>query len=101
MAEYVDRDIAIAKMTDSFVDLPDGIGHYLQGRCKGVLLFEPAADVVEVKHGKWYRHDKKIHGDTCYHCSECERMPLTDCGTVWELTPYCPFCGAKMEGENE
>ena len=22
----------------------------------------PAADVVEVKHGKWYRHDKKIHG---------------------------------------
>ena len=59
MAEYVDRDIAIAKMTDLFVEFPDEIGHYLQGRCIGVLLFEPAADVVEVKHGKWYRHDKK------------------------------------------
>lgn len=60
-----------------------------------------AADVVEVKHGYWYRHDKKIHGDTCYHCSECEKMALTDCGMVWELTPYCPFCGAKMDAKED
>lgn len=57
-------------------------------------------DVVPIKKGKWYRHDKKIHGDTCYHCSECERIALTDCGMVWELTPYCPFCGAKMDGKS-
>ena len=101
MADYINRDVAIQKMTDLFAEFPDEIGHYLQGRCIGVLLFLPAADVVEIKHGKRYRHDKKIHGDTCYHCSVCERMPLTDCGMVWELTPYCPFCGAKMDGDSD
>ena len=58
----------------------------------------PAADVVEVRHGKWYKHDKKKHGDTCYHCSVCENYALSDC-MVWELTDYCPYCGAKMDGE--
>lgn len=100
MAEYIDKDIAVEKMVGLLAEFPDEIGSYLQGRCVGALLFAPAADVVELKHGKWYRHDKKIHGDTCYHCSVCEKMALTDCGMVWELTPYCPFCGAKMDGGN-
>ena len=58
----------------------------------------PTADVVEVRHGKWYQHNKKKHGDTCYHCSVCENYALSDC-MVWELTDYCPHCGAKMDGE--
>lgn len=61
-------------------------------------LFKSTADVVEVKHGKWYRHNKKEHGDTCYYCSVCERMALSDC-MVWELTKFCPHCGADMRGE--
>ena len=56
----------------------------------------PTADVVEVRHGKWYKHDKKKHGDTCYHCSVCENYALSDC-MIWELTDYCPHCGAKMD----
>ena len=59
---------------------------------------EPAADVVEVKHGKWFRHNKKKHGDTCYYCSVCEKMAIAD-GYCWELTDYCPHCGAKMDEE--
>ena len=47
--------------------------------------------------GHWYRHDKKKHGDTCYYCSVCEKMALSD-GYCWELTDYCPNCGAKMKG---
>ena len=58
----------------------------------------PTADVAEVKHGYWYKHNKKIHGDTCYHCSVCEEMALSDC-MIWELTDFCPHCGAKMDGE--
>lgn len=62
--------------------------------------FVPTADVAEVRHGEWYRHDKKKHGDTCYYCSVCEKMALADC-MVWELTDYCPNCGAKMDGKGE
>ena len=59
--------------------------------------FKNKADFVEVKHGKWYRHTQKEHGDTCFYCSVCEEMALSDC-MVWELTDYCPHCGAKMDG---
>ena len=48
------------------------------------------------KKGVWYRHDKKKHGDTCFYCSACEKMAMTD-GYVWELTDFCPYCGAEME----
>ena len=48
--------------------------------------------------GHWYKHDKKKHGDTCYYCSACEHMALSDC-MCWELTDYCPYCGAKMKGD--
>ena len=58
---------------------------------------QPTADVEEAKHGKWYRHTQKEHGDTCFYCSVCEEMALSDC-MVWELTDYCPYCGAKMDG---
>lgn len=60
----------------------------------------PAADAKEVKRGKWYRHNKKEHGDTCYYCSACEKMALSDC-LEWELTEFCPRCGAKMDGGND
>lgn len=59
------------------------------------VAFKNKADFVEVKHGKWYRHNKKEHGDTCYYCSVCEKMALSDC-MEWELTKYCPNCGADM-----
>lgn len=61
---------------------------------------ECAADVVAVRHGEWYRHDKKKHGDTCYYCSVCEKMALADC-MIWELSDYCPHCGAKMDGKRK
>ena len=51
--------------------------------------FSPA-DVVEVKHGKW----KKIQ----YYakCSEC--MHEVNWGSKDFLSPYCPNCGARMDG---
>lgn len=44
----------------------------------------------EVRHGRWYDH---AHTDTGV-CSEC--------GCVFtDETPYCPNCGAKMDGGEE
>lgn len=92
MAKYIDAEQLKRDLIDNRNFFPAIVAMAIEDA--------PAADVVEVKHGKWYRHDKKTHGDTCYHCSVCEKMPLTDCGMVWELTPYCPNCGAKMDGEH-
>ena len=62
------------------------------------IFFKPKSRFVEAKQGVWYGHNKKKHGDTCFYCSVCEKMAMTD-GYVWELTNYCPYCGAKMDGE--
>ena len=50
-----------------------------------------AADVVEVKHGRWIPFKSKHAGDIQY-CSVC------DVGCTWQ-PDYCPNCGAKMDGE--
>lgn len=51
----------------------------------------PSADVVEVKHGEWI--DLNI---TEWQCSECNYRVER-----WNNTPYCPECGAKMDGKND
>ena len=47
-----------------------------------------AANVTEVKHGKW----NKTTSD--YECSNCE-YPMD------YITPFCPNCGARMDYETE
>jgi len=49
----------------------------------------PAADVVEVRHGRWLPVDDKMDA---FDCSECDAM-------VSKRMNYCPNCGAKMKGE--
>ena len=49
----------------------------------------PAADVAEVKHGKWDRNPIAIV------CSECGKA----FGLVEMFAHYCPSCGAKMDLE--
>lgn len=50
----------------------------------------PAADVVEVRHGRW------IEEDGIQICSECGEEH------EWEdyRAPYCDTCGAKMNKED-
>ena len=57
----------------------------------------PTADVVEVRHGEWV--DCK--------CSACGEVSPTIRFNEWEMdyqivkSPYCPNCGAKMDGKGE
>ena len=59
-----------------------------------------SADVVEVRHGRWIEHTVKpdwLEDDVevFYNCSECG-------SSHWSIfPPYCPNCGAKMDGERK
>lgn len=48
---------------------------------------QPAADVVEVRHGTW------IEDQEFFKCSECGYL------TDYRLSKFCPDCGAKMDGK--
>ena len=52
---------------------------------------QPAADVQEVRHGKW-----EINCDGYYpYCSNCKEEPKNGA-----MSDYCPNCGCKMDGES-
>ena len=53
----------------------------------------PAADVKPIVHGEW------IHKNGEMYCSVCGSEALMD--EVYYKSPYCPDCGAKMDGGNE
>lgn len=58
------------------------------------LLSLPAADAVEVKHGRWIYNN--MGG---WKCSECNNQaPFWCMASTQNLSDYCPTCGAKMDG---
>lgn len=114
MAKYIDAEGLIEKLKEcenqclkAFAELGDNKdtaeGYIINARRDGFYMSRlfaenaPAADVQEVKHGKW-----EWCGD--HHvCSECGEFALSDEYTGEEvLSDYCPNCGAKMDGgEND
>ena len=90
MAEYIERKTYRKRLAD------------LEGWCQDVRkpglkqaleMFDeiPAADVAPVVHGGWGCVNK-IDPISGYRCSKCRRR------VGFDLTPYCPNCGAKMDG---
>ena len=57
----------------------------------------PAADVVDVRHGKW-DYDISDVGWAAYSCSVCRNI-ITVEDYDEDLYFYCPYCGAKMDGK--
>ena len=57
----------------------------------------PAADVAEVKHGKWIEEEDG-YDHVFYSCSVCGAGICTIDETPIEYGwKYCPECGSKME----
>ena len=56
----------------------------------------PAADAVEVVHGRWVNNT-----DDYPECNRCGYMPMYD-PAIDDIaySNYCPNCGADMRGES-
>lgn len=61
---------------------------------KGALTADVKADVKEEKHALWYKPSALSQ----YRCGNCGESPHMLFGI---LPDYCPWCGAKMDGEEE
>lgn len=58
----------------------------------------PAADVAPVVHGRWVvRFDGPYKRRRCY-CSHCGKHSGVGGIAQNQEKPYCPNCGAKMDG---
>ena len=57
--------------------------------------FKPAADVVEVRHGRWiWTESGEEDYEQYWVCSCCGEKEYIEYN-------YCPNCGAKMDGKGE
>jgi hypothetical protein len=106
MIRYIDADKLIHHLEDEIKGCEPPFGGRANGKSiaygtmlglKSAISFAntlPTADVVEVRHGHW----KYLWLDAV--CSECgyinEAEIVTRCRSD---PPYCPKCGAKMDGE--
>ena len=102
MAEYIDREAAIAKCREiaacewnhraSPVSWADAYEQFAED-----IEEIPAADVAPVVHGRWIEKSapaRKIYFE-CSHCGAQENKHTAIKGY------YCWRCGAKMDGGGE
>ena len=98
MPEYIEREEALRQMRDSKDDKPKyGDWDIAHDCCIDIVENIPNADVAEVKHGEWifvYKESTmhyEVDGCRCSHCNCIEEMQ--------NKMPFCPNCGAKMDGK--
>ena len=87
MAEYIDRE-----------NYCENVCHCANEYCDKEscpIWKAPAADVAPVRHGRWETHYRS--GATV------SKGVVSGCCDMWNgrKTPYCPQCGAKMDGGDE
>lgn len=94
MSDYISRTALRLMMYQEAFEKNSAYQKWDSGCWIRYKLFErcveavPAADVVQVRHGRWLPVDDKMDA---FDCSECDAMVSKQCS-------YCPGCGAKMDG---
>ena len=88
MTVYIKREDAIDAVLDVYYNTPDI--DLSGGRLEAAILNIPAADVAEVRHGRWLCVDTDT--EQFFLCNRCKKKEY------WESN-YCPNCGAIMDVE--
>lgn len=89
MAEYIER----AQLLKNIGYDEKRRADVLPGSTFDIILKEPAADVAEVRHGKFNFLQEDMVWCYCGVCSVCRNYVQ-----AWN---YCPNCGARIDKEDE
>ena len=102
MTEYIER-AAVEKFIEDGLNSSDknkAFGHDAI-EIMAEIHYMPAADVAEVRHGRWMVTDGYPHR---LYCSVCYKTYAKNVKWVEELdlpVNYCPECGALMDGKED
>ena len=112
MNDLIERADAIKAMEQRYEDILRTFKRKVKIGEKAIVLDMigcvknlPSADRLQ---GKWIRTAEEYIGDDVsgfydYHwaCSECEKEAIINDWNIYELSDYCPHCGAKMKGTDD
>ena len=103
MTEYIERAAAMDAILGLTIADP-AVAQYADAVCYHLQNL-PAADVVEVRHGRWIEDERTYPGPGLKNnlCSVCGEIAGSwkeglEPGRKWA---YCPNCGARMDKEDE
>lgn len=68
---------------------------------KSMIHSEKAADVAQVRHGRWIETPRLYYGAKQYECSLCYSDTFWNKHCITEKYPHCPNCGATMDLEDQ
>lgn len=91
MSDYIKREDVI-ELFEKYISDDDELFKLL---VRILINKVPAAEVVEVRHGKWVCGE-----DVNMQCSICGHDAYTEGDYQQVKTSYCPNCGAKMDLED-
>lgn len=99
---YMRAQVSLAKEhADKTIDPTRYVNEAVHKKIQMLINATESADVVEVRHGKWshdYIKDGMEYNDWFnLHCSVCGETQRE----AWGKWNYCPYCGAKMDGEEQ
>lgn len=90
MSDYISRDAVLnSRLVIEVYDANEDIVDW--GVSFDVIKAIPAADVAPVVHGRWIERTDGGEGLVCENCRAGY--------TVYDETPFCPNCGARMDDE--
>lgn len=129
MSDYIDRDLLLAEIEELkkspwYNDYGENYERIIRSDAIGTVVdlcvkSAPAVDVQEVKHGEWIEDSYYDIPCVCSHCGAEAQYTSTFeetfdydweenlCSTGYEeireyiRTPFCPNCGAKMDGDKK
>ena len=113
MKEYVERALAVQELEvlRQEYEMHDDCDELVARRCRDAISALPAADVVEVRHGRWIPSESDFDDDDTlfdvedwcdWQCSVChEDICYEDPMERRFLPKFCPNCGARMDKEDE
>lgn len=99
--EYIERGALVDKLKElkeewGFTFTADGVEEAIFA-----VDEEPAADVVDVRHGEWIDKPTGAYGRMQSWCSACGKHSGIGGIESNRHKPYCPNCGARMDGERK
>ena len=99
--EYVEREVISEGIRKYYYKNPPNSSYqegfdYGLDKAQRVILDAPAADVVEVRHGRWVSVQHKL-ARVCSVCNRDEPYKFADVDA--DVYNYCPHCGAIMDKE--
>lgn len=100
MKEYIERAVAVQELEvlRQEYEMHDDCDELVARRCRDALSAVSAADVAEVRHGRWefLGPNRLIKSCMCGTCSVCHVRSVYIVNTA-----ICPNCGARMDKEGE